>query len=149
MNGTSRRNRSSTTSSRCLLLALALEAIHLFFLPLESYGFVLAPVAARPTTSSKRIFGIPAASAASEQYDGQMDNFLVPEMQKWVGIILEGYERNTGEQLIADCDSMSQRDATLAVATAPFCVLAHDFLRSEEDPIYCYGNMAALVRTSR
>ena len=108
------------------------------------YGFINLQTCkhARLVTQNSSAIGL--KSCTREQQLGEEGRGV----SQWVDIILNGYKRSTGQDLIPDRASMSLDEQAMEVMNADFAVLAHDFLRDPQDPIYCYGNKFALVSTT-
>ncbi|CAM9262444.1 unnamed protein product, partial [Phaeothamnion confervicola] len=71
------------------------------------------------------------------------EHFLDESAQRWVRLILDSYRRHYGVDLLPR-EGLNSRQQAEAAAKANLCIIAHDFIRSKEDPVYCYGNKFCL-----
>jgi hypothetical protein len=67
--------------------------------------------------------------------------WLTPRTIAHVSLLLESYRRLVGKDLLPDSESLSEEERARRVFHAPFMVVSHG---TEEDPIFNYGNQAAL-----
>lgn len=88
-------------------------------------------------------FGV---SDASPKLEGEQ-GVLPPHFQSvasvaWVQLMLDSFEETfAGQPLIRglDRESLGREEQARQVAVADVAVVSHDFLRSEDDPIFIYG----------
>ncbi len=72
-------------------------------------------------------------------------HFITKDVVRWLQLVLDGYAKFIGcsEQLVPRKGSKESQAVAMATMKDR-AVLSHDFTRNPSDPIYCYGNKAAL-----
>ncbi len=91
--------------------------------------------------------GQPHPAVVKQQQENKVvePHFITKDVLRWVQLVLNGYAKSAGggNQLVPREGSKESQAVNVAMITDR-AVLSHDFTRNPSDPIYCYGNKAAL-----
>ncbi len=87
----------------------------------------------------------PAVGKQQEEDKVVEPHFITKDVVRWLKLVLNGYAKfaGGGKQLVPREGSKESQAVAVAIMKDR-AVVSHDFTRNPSDPIYCYGNKAAL-----
>ncbi len=96
-------------------------------------------------TGEQRHPGVGKQEQEKEEGKVVEPHFMTEDIVRWLQLVLDGYAKFTGcREQLAPREGSKESQAVAVALLKDRAVLSHDFMRNPSDPIYCYGNKAAL-----